>query len=83
MEMKLHQPTSSAESWKTLATHGCKPWVTNLSIAPHTLGIQTTNISYCSIVPEYVNEPLVNTCDTCIVLCSAQFPKQKQEQFKK
>ena len=40
----LHQSTSLVESHKTLEAHGCKPWVTNLSIIHHTLGILTANI---------------------------------------
>lgn len=35
-----------AESQKTLVTHGYKPWVTNLAMVPHTLGIPTANISH-------------------------------------
>ena len=45
-----HQSTSLAESQKALEAHGCKPWLTNLSIVPHTLGILTANITYCIIL---------------------------------
>ena len=53
------QSTSLAESQKALEAPGCKPWVTNLSIVPHTEGILTANttcITYCIILIEYVNE---------------------------
>ena len=48
----LHQLTSLTESQKALEAHGCKPWVTNISIVPHTLDILTSNtrITYCIIV---------------------------------
>ena len=39
----MNQVTSLAESQKAAEAHGCKPWVTNLSIVPHALGIRTTN----------------------------------------
>ena len=39
--------TLLAESQKALEAHGCKSWVTNLSIVPHTLGTLTANITYC------------------------------------
>ena len=42
----------------TLEAHGCKPWVTNLAIIPHTLGTLTTNTH--GIPHEYVNESQVN-----------------------
>ena len=35
----LYQSTSLTKSQKALEAHGCKPWVTNLLIAPHTLGV--------------------------------------------
>ena len=34
----LHQLTSLTESLKALESHGCQPWVANLSIVPRTLG---------------------------------------------
>ena len=40
----LHKSTSLAESQKVLEAHGCKSWVGNLSIVPHTLG--NTNCIY-------------------------------------
>ena len=40
---KLQQSTSLAELHKTLEAHGYKPWVTNSSIVPHTLGVLTAN----------------------------------------
>ena len=46
---------------KTLEAHGCKPWVTNLSIVPHTLSMLTANITYCIILLEYVHKSWVNT----------------------
>ena len=56
----LHPSTSLAEAQKTLEAHGSKPWVTNLSIVPRTLGILTANITCCTIFPECVNESRVN-----------------------
>ena len=56
----LHKSTSLAESQKALEAHGCKPWVTNLLIISHTLGILTANITYCVILLEYVNKSQVN-----------------------
>ena len=50
----LHQSTSLAKSQKAVEAHGCKPWVANLSIVPHTLGILTANITYCIMLLEYV-----------------------------
>ena len=49
----LHQLTSLAKSQKALEAHGCKRWVTNLSIIPHTLGILTAKITCCIILLEY------------------------------
>ena len=43
----LQQSTYSAKLQKALEAHGCEPWVTNISIVPHTLGILTKNITYC------------------------------------
>ena len=37
----LHLSTSLAESQKAVGAHGCKFWVINLSIVPHTLGMLT------------------------------------------
>ena len=45
---------------RLLEAHGCKHWVTNLSIVLHTLGIPTANITYFIISLEYVNESQVN-----------------------
>ena len=56
----LIQSTSGAESWKAVEAHGCKPWVTNLSIIPHTLGLQTANTTYCIILLQYINKCQVN-----------------------
>ena len=42
----LHQSIYFTKSKKLLEARGCKPWVTNLSIIPHTLGVLTTNIAY-------------------------------------
>ena len=42
---KFLQSTSLAKSQKALEARSCKPWVTNLSIVPHTLGILTANIT--------------------------------------
>ena len=81
-KMKLHQSISFTESQKTQEAHGCKPWASNLSIIPHTLGIQTANIAYCIISPEYVNWASSEcTCNT--VYCTAQFPKQNSNSSKK
>ena len=41
--LSLHQSTSLAESQKAVEAHGCKPWVTNSSIIPHTS--LTTNVA--------------------------------------
>ena len=43
----LHPSTSLTESRKALEAHGCKPWLTNSSIVPCTLGIHvlTANIT--------------------------------------
>ena len=43
----LHQSTSFAEAQKALEAHDCILSVTNLSIAPHTLGIPTANVTCC------------------------------------
>ena len=51
----LHQATSLAESPKTLEAHGSIPWVTNLLIVSHTLGILIANGTY-SIILEYIHE---------------------------
>ena len=59
----LHPSTSLVESRKALKAHGCKPWVTNLSVVPHTLGIPTANVTYCII--------LLWT-DTVCVVCGLQ-----------
>ena len=40
----LHQLTYLTTS--QIEAHSCKPWVTNLSIIPHTLGIITVNITH-------------------------------------
>ena len=40
----LYPSTSLAESQKAVEARGCKPWVPNLSIVPHTLGMLTANI---------------------------------------
>ena len=65
MEMKLRPITFLAKSQKAPEAHGCKSWVTNLSIVLHTLGlaalsILNTDITYCIIVLEYVNESPMN-----------------------
>ena len=56
----LRQSTSLAKSWEALEVHGCKPWVTNLSIVSHTLGILTANITYCIVLLKYVDESQVS-----------------------
>ena len=44
-----------------IVAHGCKPWVTNSSMVPHTLGILTANIIYRTIILfEYANKCQVN-----------------------
>ena len=60
----LHPLTSLDHLQKAFEAHSCKPWETNLSVVPHTLGILTTNITYCIIlhVLEYINERHVNGC---------------------
>ena len=55
----LNQLTSLAKAQKALEAHGCKPWVTNLSIVPHTLGILTANITCCIICVLIINESQV------------------------
>ena len=58
MEMNLTAINFSlSDSQKALEAHGCKPWLTNLSIVPHTLGILTANITYLeyNITFEYSN----------------------------
>ena len=56
------QLTSLAKSQKALEAHGRKPWLTNLSMIPHTLGMLTANITYCIILLEYVNESHSSEC---------------------
>ena len=41
----LYQSTSLAKAQKDLEVHGSKPWVTNLSIDSHTLGILTAEVT--------------------------------------
>ena len=41
--INLHPSTSLTKSQKAVEAHGCKPWVTNLSIVPHTLGVSYTS----------------------------------------
>ena len=53
------------DCWKIMAgfrnqLHGCKPWETNLSIVPHTLGVLNACITYCIRLLEYINESRVN-----------------------
>ena len=56
----LYQSICLSRVQKALEAHGCKPWVTNFSTAPHTLGIVlTTNVPYCIIFLEYVNKSQV------------------------
>ena len=52
MEKKNHESTSLTESQESLEVCGCKPWIANLSIVPHTcaLGILTKSITYCTIL---------------------------------
>ena len=70
MEMKLNMDpsTSLAESQKSLEARGCKPWVTNSSSVPHTLGTLTTSITCCVILLEYVNKSQVNAIIVLVVL---------------
>ena len=42
-----HPSTSPTKLQKALEAHGCKPRLTKSSIAPHTLGTLTANITYC------------------------------------
>ena len=42
-----HQSTYLAKTQTVLKADGCKPWVTNLSIVPYTLGILTANVNCC------------------------------------
>ena len=49
LKQNLHQLISLTKAQKALAVHSCKPWVTNLSIVPHMLGILTTTVICCSI----------------------------------
>ena len=67
MERTVHQSTSLTKSLKALEAHGCKPWVTKLSIIPHTLDILTANtIHNCRILCAreymYVDESQLNVC---------------------
>ena len=57
----FHQLTSLTESHKSAEVHGCRSWVSNFSIISHTLGILTTNITYCIVLLEYINESQVST----------------------
>ena len=52
--MKLTSIDFSCQVAKTVEAHGCKPWVTNLSIVLHALGMLTTNIIFCIIFLEYI-----------------------------
>ena len=56
-----HQSTSFAVSWKAIEALGRKSWITNLSMNPHTSSIPTANITYCTIILEYIDESQVNT----------------------
>ena len=58
--MSLHQLTSLTGSQKAVEVHSCQPWVSPLSIVPHSLGILTANITYWIILLDYVNECQVN-----------------------
>ena len=60
METKRTSLTSLAKVKVGPEAHGCKPWVTNLSMVPHTLGILTASITYCIILLEYVSKSQVN-----------------------
>ena len=57
---------------KALEVHDCKPWVTKLSIVPHTLVILTLNVTYCIIlhVLDYVNESHVNRVRSIVKSCA-------------
>ena len=67
------------DSQKALEAHGCKPWVANLWIVPHTLGILTAYITYCIILLEYANVSHVNTQ----VLSTVGIPHEHQKDVKK
>ena len=66
----IHQSTSLAELYKALEVHGCKPWLTNLLIVSHILGMLTVNIIYCIILLNYVNESQVNVRVVYTHVCS-------------
>ena len=59
METKLTSIDISHRVAEDSETHGCKPWVADIAIVLHTLGILTTNITYCMILLEYVTESQV------------------------
>ena len=60
-KLNIHQSTTLTESRKTIEAHGRKPWVTNLSIVPHTLGVLFTTISYYIFLLKYFNKSRVST----------------------
>ena len=60
--LHLYYKCEAYYMYLSLEAHGCKPWVTNLLIIPHTLGMPTANVTYCIILLEYVNEFQANVC---------------------
>ena len=52
---------ASIDLQKAPEAHGCKPWITNLSVVPHTLDILTENIAYCIVLLENITKSQVNT----------------------
>ena len=64
----VHKSTSLTELQKSVEGHGCKSWVTNLSIVPLTLAIVTASITYRIVLLEYVNKFKV-----CLCVCVCDF----------
>ena len=58
----VHQLISFIEAQKGLEAHGCKFSVTNLSIAPHILGMLTANVTCCINFLYIINQSQVNGC---------------------
>ena len=54
IEMKLTSIDFSRQvAGGSRTSYGCKPWVTNLSIVPHTLDTLTSNITCCILLHVY------------------------------
>ena len=62
MDMKCESTHFLAEVQEVLDIHehGCKSWVTNLSVFPTTLGILTAKATCCFIFLRTINESQVN-----------------------